>query len=603
MYSILVVEDEQDLQRLICQALKTVGYDTQSASNGNEALQLIGKRNFDLVISDILMPEMDGFQLIKEVRCKPGYGSTPFVFLTSCNQREQVREGMKLGADDYLGKPFEMQELFDIITTRLNRQKLIEDDFAKKLQIELKKHTNKLLLHHISGLPNEQALLQDIKKMSVAKKEFLTGFAHIHILGLHEVSYYLDNAKFVELTKKIITRLQECKCGTMRMYHTGESEFTICNISTDEAHPFETEPFTERVENFITSIRKPMNDESFMFTFSACIGLHYSRNKIEHSDLPDIYKRARIACEYVEDTSGEGYQFYTEELLRRYKNKIADKTDNYMHQKQEAPVERQQPSDTPEVWETKVFFLYPQSDLLKKLIKHLVYNEYSAYAIDDHEKLVKILKKYPNSIVYVNLDAVLPESQWETWIRGVMNSPETGSTRIGIISAYEYKDQELKEKYLFKMMIPCGFITLKASVEDSKAMMLKVMRSVIDKGKRKYIRVDCNEDPQVTTDIKVNGKSIRGSIANFSTAGMAVSVNQNEAAVFETVDLIKHIQLRLHGIVCHVDGKKTMVRQIGEANYMLIIMFINPPWDIVERFHEFILNKLQSEMSVEMQEL
>jgi two-component system sensor histidine kinase/response regulator len=120
--NILVVEDNAMLRDQIVQALQMEGYDVTAATNGREALRLVHTTEPSLVVSDITMPEMDGHELLRQLRGLPGHISTPVVFLTARVGRDAVRAGMNLGADDYLTKPFAMDELLQAINTRLLRR-------------------------------------------------------------------------------------------------------------------------------------------------------------------------------------------------------------------------------------------------------------------------------------------------------------------------------------------------------------------------------------------------------------------------------------------------------------------------------------------------
>jgi signal transduction histidine kinase len=119
--TILVVEDEQAILEIISYLLEDDGYQVVQALNGDAALSLLGEAKPDLIISDIRMPGIDGFALCEQVRADPNFGQLPFIFLTGRDERADVRRGMGLGADDYLTKPFEPEELLSAVRVRLAR--------------------------------------------------------------------------------------------------------------------------------------------------------------------------------------------------------------------------------------------------------------------------------------------------------------------------------------------------------------------------------------------------------------------------------------------------------------------------------------------------
>ena len=119
--TILVVEDEQAILEIITFFLEDEGYRVLQALHGEAALSLLKEEKPDLIISDIRMPGMDGFALCEAVRANPDLGQLPFIFLTGRDERADVRRGMGLGADDYLTKPFEPEELLSAVQVRLAR--------------------------------------------------------------------------------------------------------------------------------------------------------------------------------------------------------------------------------------------------------------------------------------------------------------------------------------------------------------------------------------------------------------------------------------------------------------------------------------------------
>ena len=122
---ILIVDDEPNMVQIIDYNLRKAGYETSTAYNGNEALESIRARRPDLIISDIMMPEMDGHQLCRIVRDNPATSSVPFFFLTAKGQLSDRVEGLRTGADDYITKPFEIEELIARVGARLERTKVL----------------------------------------------------------------------------------------------------------------------------------------------------------------------------------------------------------------------------------------------------------------------------------------------------------------------------------------------------------------------------------------------------------------------------------------------------------------------------------------------
>ncbi len=122
---ILVVDDEAPVREMIEDALSLAGYKTLAASDGLEALNILRSSKVDLIVSDINMPKLDGFQLLESLRLKGD--NTPFVLLTASKERPHLSTGFRLGADDFIAKPFGIEELalrVAAILRRSNGQKV-----------------------------------------------------------------------------------------------------------------------------------------------------------------------------------------------------------------------------------------------------------------------------------------------------------------------------------------------------------------------------------------------------------------------------------------------------------------------------------------------
>jgi CheY-like chemotaxis protein len=117
--SILVVDDHAELLENIGLTLEAAGYRVVAAHDGVEALEVLAAQPVDLVLADIAMPHMDGYQLYERVRESPHWAAIPFVFLTARALDSDVRHGKGLGADDYLTKPIQPEDLLAVVQSRL----------------------------------------------------------------------------------------------------------------------------------------------------------------------------------------------------------------------------------------------------------------------------------------------------------------------------------------------------------------------------------------------------------------------------------------------------------------------------------------------------
>lgn len=138
---ILVVEDEKDLNNIISKYLKKEGYGVDSALDGEEALDFINMSQYDLILADIMMPRLNGYELVTRLREKNI--KTSVLYLTAKDSLDDIVKGLDLGADDYLVKPFEFKELLARIRVLLRRNYGLSDNILNidNMKINLTKKT------------------------------------------------------------------------------------------------------------------------------------------------------------------------------------------------------------------------------------------------------------------------------------------------------------------------------------------------------------------------------------------------------------------------------------------------------------------------------
>lgn len=122
MKTILVIEDQAPLRANIVGILEEEGYNAVSFERGFTGMMWALKHVPDLIICDIMMPDMDGYNVLNELRNYPATATVPFIFLSAKADKSSIREGMELGADNYLTKPFRPAQLLEAIAARLEQQ-------------------------------------------------------------------------------------------------------------------------------------------------------------------------------------------------------------------------------------------------------------------------------------------------------------------------------------------------------------------------------------------------------------------------------------------------------------------------------------------------
>lgn len=170
MFKILVVEDDTDLNRTVCTFLNQRGYEAESCLNANDAYDKMYETMFDLIVSDIMMPDIDGFEFAKTVRSLNE--NIPILFMTARDDFEAKQRGYRVGIDDFMVKPVDLDELFLRIGALLRRAKIAS---SRKLEIggfvmDADEHTAYLNGEEISMTTREFSILY--KLLSYPKKTF-----------------------------------------------------------------------------------------------------------------------------------------------------------------------------------------------------------------------------------------------------------------------------------------------------------------------------------------------------------------------------------------------------------------------------------------------
>ncbi|NJN06453.1 MAG: response regulator transcription factor [Richelia sp. RM2_1_2] len=138
-FKILVVDDDLGTRLSISDYLELSGYKVMTANDGQEGLMMVNKHHPDLIVTDIIMPQMNGYELVRRVRQKVEFRLLPVILLTARTQTQERILGYQSGCDLYLPKPFELEELAAAINNLLQRSRIIQSEYQLSLQENLKK--------------------------------------------------------------------------------------------------------------------------------------------------------------------------------------------------------------------------------------------------------------------------------------------------------------------------------------------------------------------------------------------------------------------------------------------------------------------------------
>jgi signal transduction histidine kinase len=148
MSTILIIDDDEALREVVRLSLENVGYSVLEAANGKEGVERAGRSLPDLILCDVRMEHMNGYDTLSALRQNTVTTSIPVILMTGQADAEGMRQGMELGADDYLPKPFKLDQLIGAVEARLRKQQTLKDQAAKQLS-ELRANISLSLPHEL----------------------------------------------------------------------------------------------------------------------------------------------------------------------------------------------------------------------------------------------------------------------------------------------------------------------------------------------------------------------------------------------------------------------------------------------------------------------
>ncbi|MBN2003274.1 MAG: response regulator transcription factor [Anaerolineae bacterium] len=169
--SILVVDDEPDLLANISLALEAAGYQVITAGDGMEALETLETNPADLILADIAMPNMNGYQLYERIREKTQWAAIPFIFLTARKMDSDIRYGKEMGVDDYLTKPIRSADLLAVVRGKLRRAQQLEA-LGRRHTLEPGENTRGIVVGNLHIDPGQHRVWMKERPIKLSVKEF-----------------------------------------------------------------------------------------------------------------------------------------------------------------------------------------------------------------------------------------------------------------------------------------------------------------------------------------------------------------------------------------------------------------------------------------------
>jgi hypothetical protein len=244
----------------------------------------------------------------------------------------------------------------------------------------------------------------------------------------------------------------------------------------------------------------------------------------------------------------------------------------------------------------KIFFLYPTVAVQNRIITELVQQEYEVYIAKNKDKLKKVLRTYPDSIIFIDINEHMPENEWDVWVTGLMEAADTKGVSIGIVTSND--DEKIKNKYLSVIKVSCGYVVSKFDLEKATAHILTTLQAVNAKGRRKYIRATTERETNTTVNVPVNGAFVNGQIRDVSVVGISCTLEGSPSIAKNT--LIKDIQVKLQTNLLKVEGIVFGTRTEGVDTVYVILFTQRIDPEVRIKIRKYIQQNLQSKMDFDL---
>ena len=243
----------------------------------------------------------------------------------------------------------------------------------------------------------------------------------------------------------------------------------------------------------------------------------------------------------------------------------------------------------------KVFFLYPSALTQNQIISELAQEEFEVYTIKNESKIRQILSKYPESILFANINEGLKESAWVELIQSIQKNSDTGSVDIGIIASSN--DDTVRRKYTELLKVRCGYTVIKSDLHAVTKQLVTILNAMNAKGRRKYIRMVTGKESTTTVNLPMNGTFVNGVIRDISVVGFSCSFSEDPQLAKN--GLVGDIQLKLQSQLLKAEGIVFGSRK-DETDKVYVFLFtqrVDP--NARAKIRKFIQNSLQNRMDEE----
>ena len=344
MTTILIIEDETAIRELISGLLFLEGFDVVEAINGKEGIAIAQSVLPDLIICDVMMPEIDGHGVLEALQKNPQTATIPFIFLTAKGTRQDVRYAMNLGADDYLIKPFSNEELLEVIQIRLRKKEIVNQQYIEKLE-ENKEKISHLLYHDLlTNLPNQLSLRENFESLVAPHRNKSNNLSSdlensadfygisLIILSFERFSRINDHLGYEggnQLLKEAVERIQSTVGQENAITRLNSNEFVIVLTPSELSNLPSNASVTSLKDNsihfskiLVDAFSSPFYTQTQEIICPIILGIALC--PLHGNSLDQLLQCARKAKDSIKNQGGNLYQLYHPNLEKNTSVNILD---------------------------------------------------------------------------------------------------------------------------------------------------------------------------------------------------------------------------------------------------------------------------------------
>ena len=308
---ILIIDNEFEVVELLSDILSVHNYNVKTELDGQNGIKSAINFNPDLILCDISMPQTNGYDVLKALRDDKRTHTIPFIFLTAMGGMEDLRRGMRLGADDYLTKPVSAEELVATVKTRLEKHQQITNHYQDEL--DQTKHHLELFRNYdeTSGLPKRSVLEKRLKKLAAdIEQNSALALMIIKFNRFKNITDVIGKNDSLKLLHQLVKRIEKQTSTRNSLYILKDDEFGILftNIITKKK-------LIQLSKSILSVIRIPVVLEHREINCNASIGISVPP-KDESFSPEKLLLNAEIACNAALDDGFNTVKFYEKKLKK-----------------------------------------------------------------------------------------------------------------------------------------------------------------------------------------------------------------------------------------------------------------------------------------------